>query len=140
LAPAQAAANAEVEGSEYEECPAYPATQSELKIVARHWMKESISEQSWGWYYDTYDYSAFRRAYYADQRLNRLEAILGEDEMAKVGKEVEEELRKLWGGDQWEAWIQNDTEWWDQNLDRIYADLRSTDKARDTAETPPPNA
>jgi hypothetical protein len=70
----------------------------------------------------------------------RLEAILGEDDMAKVEKEVEEEYRKKWSEETWDAFSRNDTEWRDRELARIYAESDSDDEARNTPETPSPDA
>ena len=81
-----------------------------------------------------------RILHYASRRLGRLEAILGKDDMDKVEQEVEEKCRRKWGEETWDAFNRDDTEWRDRELARIYAESDSDDEARNTPETPSPDA
>jgi hypothetical protein len=129
-----------VNGRGFEECRGYPASRLELMSLARHWMSAWFDIHLWCWSYAQSVWDQLGILSDASERLGQLETIIGKDAMAKVKQEVEEQCRMEWGEETWDAFNRDDTEWRDRELERIFAELDRKDKARNTPETPSPDA
>jgi hypothetical protein len=123
----------------FKECPGYPASRLKLTILARHWMSVLYSTHLHYWFTEmsSWDCPILSDASW---RLGQLEKIIGKNDMAKVEQEVVEQCRMKWGEETWDAFNRNDTEWLGRELGMISAEQDSKDKARNTPETPSPDA
>jgi hypothetical protein len=108
----------EVNGRGSTECPDYRPSRHELAILARHWFRKNYDDATNCWLYAYSGSSESRRLSYSHRRLNRIGAILGEEEMDKIGQEVDAMCRKEWGEEVWEAFLRHDDQWRDNFLDK----------------------
>ena len=62
--------------------------------------------------------------------LNRLAAILGDEAMDRLQRQVEKEFRRRLGAEAWEAFRSNDTAWRDRECDRIQAEEKGGEETK----------
>jgi hypothetical protein len=108
----------EVNGRDSIEHPEYHPSRYELMILARHWSKEYLELSWFCWFHETSGSDLYRRSIYYQRRLDRLENILGKEEMAQIVKSVEDEWVKECGEEGLAALKRNDQLWREKEYER----------------------
>lgn len=90
----------------------YPLTKDELRALAMFWSEQYLDTSVWCCFSAQVGSTELGIWHYANDRLTRIEAILGEAEIKKVDAEVEEIMRKRLGEEGWATFRKGETcEW-----------------------------
>src|SRR3989442_683651 len=91
----------EVNGKGAEPVEGYPLTRFELQVLARHWAREELDISIFGFLYATTGSTEIRLKPHAQDRLRRIAELVGEEEVAKEEKQVQDAMRERIGDDYW---------------------------------------
>ena len=94
-----------VNGLQAKACPEYTPTRHELQQLAKYWI-ERILDLDFYWYHTQCTGSSeWREREFAERRLNRLSRVLGRDVVQELEADVCDELRKRFGAESWDSFI-----------------------------------
>ncbi len=99
-----------VNGDGAQACPDYTPTRYELTELAKHWLRQVIEIDFLWFNYQSTGSSEWRVTKYSNRRLDRLEACLGNDVVAKAEREVMNEFREKYGEELWDAFERGEHE------------------------------
>jgi hypothetical protein len=116
-----------------EEVSGYPLTRFELRLLARHWAKESLEVDLFKFYYQMSDGPDYRLQAYARHCLDRIADLLGPDVVKGAVAEVVEEARRVMSDEEWRVFTEGGDGEWDQVHVRVcqessYLDRKCLDK------------
>jgi hypothetical protein len=92
----------------------YHPTIHELKVIAKYWLEQELSVCAEFWFSRQVGSHEWRLELYASRRVARIADIIGEEEIKKLVREVEEEERQRIGDEAWDAFCRDDQEWLDR--------------------------
>src|SRR5262245_53476550 len=90
----------------------YPLTKDELRALAMFWSEEYLDTCIWCCFSAQIGSTEIGIKYYANDRLTRIEAILGEEEIKTVDAEVEEIMRERLGEKGWKDFLEGKPAKW----------------------------
>jgi hypothetical protein len=79
-----------VNGEDAQGCPDYVPTRHELEVLARHWLQAELDVIRWFEETGCSGSTEWRTRVYANQRLARLEQVLGHETLDRIVDEVGE--------------------------------------------------
>ncbi len=84
----------------------YPLTKDELRALAAHWVYEHLDCSVFCCLYGTVGSTDLRMWEYTKDRVDKIAAILGQEEIDKVIDEVKERMRQRLGDEAWTAFLE----------------------------------
>jgi len=116
-----------------EECPGYPLTREELRVLARYWSIDSENNALSCYHERCVDSSDYWRRMFAEDRLALMQDILGKEVVDAVFAEVKADQHHRDGWEYWDAARRHDKDYLDK-LDQEENDARAylQEKEKDT--------
>jgi hypothetical protein len=124
----------EVNGAESDLVEGYPLARFELLELARHWAREQLEIRIFWFLHAQTSSSESRTLAYAQRRLNRIEELLGGDEVRRVIDEVEGEARRRIGDRYWDVFKSGDSKARKEVQDEVQQQLDARMAARSDGE------
>ena len=103
--------------------PDYVPCLHELKVLARYWRDKQADLATFRWLWDQISSKDLQMEDYAGACIGRIATIAGDDQIDPIVRDVDETYRRKLGDDAWAAFLRNDTEWRNRDLERIRAEM-----------------